>query len=93
MEEKIPSDVSLRNMTVTNGQVSVSGTCSGKPSMALLQQQLESIDNIVSVQGGAITETKDSNGNVTLSFTLTCSFSLVKSVENGETETATEAAK
>ncbi|MGN0480928.1 MAG: pilus assembly protein PilM [Lachnospiraceae bacterium] len=81
LEKNIPSDVTFKSMSVNNGSVAVSGVCSGKPSVALLKQKLESIPNVASVVLGSVTETKDANGIVTASFTFTCTFSRVENVE------------
>ncbi len=74
LEKCVPSDVTIKTMSISNGNVNMTAVCSGKPSVALLKQQLEAIDNVHTVNVGAITEAKSENGDITLSFSLTCSF-------------------
>lgn len=83
LEAVIPSDISIKSMNISNGSVTLTAVCSGKPSVALLKQNLDAIDNVYAVNLGALTETKSDNGDVSLSFSLTCSFTRTVDAENG----------
>lgn len=74
LETQIPSDVSIKNMNITSGSVSLSGGASSKASIALLIQKLSAVKSISAVKIGSETETKDANGIVTVTFSLTCQF-------------------
>ena len=74
LETQIPSDVSIKSMNITSGVVAISGGASSKSSVALLIQKLSAVNNISSVKVGSETESKDNNGVVTVTFSLTCAF-------------------
>lgn len=90
LEKAVPSDVTIKSMSISNGTVTMSGVCSGKPSAAKLKQQLEAIENVSDVELGAVTEAKDAAGVITLSFTCTCKFERTEDVAvDAESETKT----
>ena len=74
LETQMPVDISIKNMNVTNGTVTLSGGASSKNSIALLIQKLSAVKNITAVKIGSETETKDANDIVTVTFSLTCQF-------------------
>ena len=94
LEKGMPSDISIRSMTVNNGQVTISATTSTKQTIAKFITQLKSIPGI---SGGFVSnssESKDEYGVVTSSFNVTFSFNSqikeyleAKPVEDGETPT------
>ena len=74
LETQMPSDISIKSMNITSGVVALSGGASSKSSVALLIQKLSAVKNITSVKVGSETETKDNNGVITVTFSLTCAF-------------------
>lgn len=74
LEENIPSDIYLSGMSVSSGSVSISGNASSKSSVAKLIQQLDSIDSVSDVYVASQSETKDSAGVISVTFSLTCTF-------------------
>lgn len=82
LEEILPVDVSISNMSITNGSVTLSGGASSKNSVAQFIQSLSAVKNVSAVKMGSETESKDSKNVVTVSFTLTCEFSNTVSVSN-----------
>lgn len=75
LEKNVPSDVVLSTMTFKAGSVTLTGTCSSKSSVAKLIQQLEKSNVIANVDVPNFSEIKDAADIVSLSFSLTCSFS------------------
>lgn len=74
LEEKMPSDVSITNMSVNKGSVTISAGTSNKQSIAKFIMQLKSIDNVSNVAVSTLTEKKDANGTVSSTFNATCYF-------------------
>jgi len=85
LETQMPVDVSIKNMNVTNGTVTLSGGASSKSSIALLIQKLSAVNNISAVKIGSETETKDANDIVTVTFSLTCQFVNMDSIQSATT--------
>jgi len=85
LETQMPVDVSIKNMNVTNGTVTLSGGASSKNSIALLIQKLSAVKNVSAVKIGSETETKDANDIVTVTFSLTCQFINADSIQNATT--------
>lgn len=95
LEKKMPSDIAFNGMSVSSGSVSVSGTAASKSSLAKLIQELNSIESVANVFIANETEVMDNTGAITVSFSLTCTFSAMtdtKPDEEGETETGNETA-
>ena len=69
-----PSDIAISNITVKNGQVSITGTTSVKPTIAKYITQLKGMSNVADVFVSTLSETKDENGVITTKFTLACLF-------------------
>lgn len=72
LEEKIPSDLSFKTISVSNGAVNMSGTIGSKMTLAAYVQQLQAMKGVSSVVIGSEAETKDSAGMVTVTFSMTC---------------------
>lgn len=72
LEEKIPSDVSFTNLSIANGEVTVSGTASSKTTLAALVSQMRTMKNVSSVVVGSEAEEKNLDGAVTVTFSMTC---------------------
>lgn len=76
LEKKIPSDVTVKSMNVKSGEVTFSCVASSKSSVGLMIQQLKSVNNVQEVLVGSVSEVKDDAGIVSVSFSMTCSFTL-----------------
>lgn len=91
LEKKMPSDIAFNGMSVASGSVTVSGTAASKSSIAKLVQQLNSIESVANVFISNETEVMDNTGAITVSFSLTCTFSTMTNTdtdgENDETQT------
>lgn len=74
LEDYMPSDVEISDITVSNGSVGFSCTGSAKESMAKTIMQLKSIPNVENVKSYALTETVDDLGYSTVTFSVTLSF-------------------
>lgn len=74
LEKGQPSDVSIKSMSVKNGQVSITAATSTKQSIAKFITQLKGMNGVSDVFVASSTETKDSYGVVTSTFSLVCSF-------------------
>lgn len=83
LESKVPSDVVVTSMSVTSGNVAVSGTAASKSSLGMLVLQLKSIPTVSNVIISNETENMDNTGTVQLTFSLSCSFGDIKSASQG----------
>lgn len=91
LEKGQPSDVSIKSMTVQNGQVSISASTSTKQTIAKFITQLKGMPGVSGVYVSSTTESKDSYGVVSSSFTIVCSFnSAIESYVNPQEETSAE---
>lgn len=101
LEKGQPSDVSIKSMTITNGQVSISATTSTKQTIAKFITQLNSMPGVSGVYVASTTESKDEYGVVSSAFNIVCTFSSdiesyvapqeeSSSATEGETENNTE---
>ena len=100
LEKGQPSDVSIKSMTVANGQVSISATTSTKQTIAKFITQLKSMPGVTGVYVSSDIEQKDEYGVVSSSFGIICTFdSRIESyiapqeesvAAEGETETTAE---
>ncbi len=91
LEKKMPSDIAFGGMSVSSGSVTVSGTAASKSSMAKLIQELNSIESVANVFISNETEVMDNTGAITVSFSLTCTFSAMPNTKaDGEKETTGE---
>lgn len=91
LEKNIPSDISIRSMSVSNGEVTISGITSSKSSLGLLIQKLKSIHNVKDVLVGSESEAIDTDDVVSATFSLTCTFvntGVVSEPESGATKAA-----
>lgn len=83
LESKVPSDVVITSMSVTSGNVAISGTASSKSSLGMLVLQLQSIPTVSNVVVSNETENRDNTGTIQLSFSLSCSFGDIKGALQG----------
>ena len=74
LEKGMPSDVSIKGMTVNNGQVSISAVTSTKQSIAKFITQLNSMPGVSGVFVSSSAESKDEYGVISSSFSITFSF-------------------
>jgi type IV pilus assembly protein PilM len=74
LEKSMPSDVSISTISFASGNVSISGVSGSKESVAKFMLQLKNLGYVYGVTAGALAETKDTNGVITESFTITCTF-------------------
>ena len=72
----MPSDISIKSMSVNSGEVTISGVASSKSSLALLVQKLKSVKNVNEVLIGSEAEVVDNEGVKTVTFSMTCTFML-----------------
>lgn len=82
LEAKMPSDISINSITFTNGQVSLTGTTSIKPTVAKFIQALSQTYGVEDVFVSALSESKDADGVITTSFALTCQFGKLPDAED-----------
>lgn len=99
LEQNLPSDISIKSMSVNSGEVTISGVASSKSSLALMTQRLKAVKNVNEVLIGSEAEVEDNDGVKTITFSMTCIFTLDVSLnptqveaENASTQSATQAA-
>lgn len=88
LEQNLPSDISIKSMSVNSGEVTISGVASSKSSLALMTQKLKSVRNVNEVLIGSEAEVVDNDGVKTITFSMTCTFTLDASLN--PTQTGTE---
>lgn len=74
LEKGMPSDISINSLGITNGDVTISATTSGKQSIAKFITQLKSMYGVSNVFVSSSSETKDVYGVVSSSFSITFSY-------------------
>lgn len=74
LEKNLPSDVTVKSMNVKDGEVTMSCVGSSKSTVGLIIQKLQSIENVSEVLVGSVSEVKDDNGDISVTFSLTCRF-------------------
>lgn len=74
LEKGMPSHVSIRSLTVENGQVNISATTSTKQTVAKFITQLKSMPGVENVFVSSDSEAKDGYGVITSSFGITFKF-------------------
>lgn len=84
LEILIPSDVSIKNMSVSDGSVSMNCTGSSKETMAQFLVSLSAITNVKNVYLSSETEVKDEEGIITLNYTVVCNFIAASDVKEAE---------
>ena len=87
----MPSDISVKSMSVNSGEVTISGVASSKSSLALLVQKLKAVKNVNEVLIGSEAEVVDNEGVKTVTFSMTCTFMLDASLnptQSAQTPTA-----
>ena len=99
LEQNLPSDISIKSMSVNSGEVTISGVASSKSSLALMTQRLKAVKNVNEVLIGSEAEVEDNDGVKTITFSMTCTFILDVSLNptqgesgNASTQAATQAA-
>lgn len=91
LEKGMPSDISIKGMTVNNGQVSISAVTSTKQSIAKFITQLNSMPGVSGAFVSSSAESKDEYGVISSSFSITFSFnSGIEAYVNPETSTVEE---
>lgn len=91
LEKGMPSDVSIKGMTVNNGQVSISAVTSTKQSIAKFITQLNSMPGVSGAFVSSSAASKDEYGVISSSFSITFSFnSGIEAYVNPETSTVEE---
>lgn len=91
LEKCQPSDVSITNMRVENGSVSISALSSTKQTLAKFITQLKAIPGVSNVFIPSTAESKDTYGVITSSFTIVCTFnSSIDGYAEPETEETVE---
>lgn len=91
LEQNMPSDISVKSMSVNSGEVTISGVASSKSSLALLVQKLKAVKNVNEVLIGSEAEVVDNEGVKTVTFSMTCTFMLDASLnptQSAQTPTA-----
>lgn len=76
LEQNLPSDISIKSMSVNSGEVTISGVASSKSSLALMTQRLKAVKNVNEVLIGSEAEVEDNDGVKTITFSMTCTFIL-----------------
>lgn len=74
LEKGMPSDISIRNLTINNGQVSISAATSTKQTIAKFITQLNGMNGVSNVFVSNTSESKDEYGVVTSTFSITFTF-------------------
>lgn len=74
LEENMPSDITIKSVSFSDGEVNISASTSIKDTVASFIQQLEKIDNVSNVFVSGISESKDENDEISATFSLTCTF-------------------
>lgn len=74
LEKGMPSDVSIDSISVSGGEVSVTATSSGKPSIAKFITQLKGMPGVSNVFVSSSSEVKDASEIVTSSFSIRFTF-------------------
>ena len=72
MELKMPSDIAIKNITFQNGAISLTAVTSTKETIAKYIVELEKMKNVSAVFVSNLSESKDAEGVITTSFSLTC---------------------
>ncbi len=91
LEQNLPSDVTIKSMSSNSGEVTMSGVTSSKSSLALLVQRLKSVKNVQDVLIGSEAEVEDNEGVKSITFSMTCTFTLDASLN--PTQSATQSDK
>lgn len=90
LEASIPSDVSIKTMSSSDGNVSFSCSCNSKVSVAQFIYNLSAIKNVSNVYVSSETEVKDEEGIVTINFSVVCNFAKISDAGT-EAETTADA--
>ncbi|ROR30638.1 type IV pilus assembly protein PilM [Mobilisporobacter senegalensis] len=77
LEDKLPSDLNVVTMNVTDKDISLNINTDSKTIAAKVLTQLKTIKVLTQVSTTNITETRDEGGNVTVSFTVTAQYQSV----------------
>jgi type IV pilus assembly protein PilM len=74
LEEEMPSDISITNLSIASGEVTMVCKGSSKDTVAAFIVTLKNQSNISSVVCNTITESVDENDVATVTYTITCNF-------------------
>lgn len=75
LEEKMPSDIGISGLSISNGYVTMSCTGNSKETLAQFLTTLKKQSNITGVSCNSISESQNEDGAITASYTVVCSFS------------------
>ena len=75
LEKGMPSNISIKSLTVNNGSVQISATTSTKNTVAKFITQLKSMDGVSGVFVASTAESKDAYGVITTNFSINFTFS------------------
>lgn len=90
LEKEMPSDISITNMSVANGATTMTFTGSSKTTLADFIVKLKENKSISNIYVPSFSESIDASGVVTVSCSMTCSFSDPSLYETGSEETTAE---
>lgn len=74
LEKDMPSDISISNLNVSNGSVTISCSGKSKDTLASFVVKLKEQPNIYGVNVGSFSEMEGATGAITISYTITFSF-------------------
>lgn len=74
LEERMPSDISITNMSVENGAATMTFTGSSKETLAAFILSLKDNQSISNIYVPSFSETVDASGVITVSCSMTCNF-------------------
>ena len=74
LEEEMPSDISITNLSIASGEVTMVCKGNSKDTVAAFIVTLKNQSNISSVVCNTITESVDENDVATVTYTITCNF-------------------
>ena len=87
MEKKLPADLVVTNMSVSDSSISLSLSCASKQSAAETLIQLRNFDTVENVECSGITEQQNENGVKTVDFSVSITY---KPVVEESTEPAAD---
>lgn len=90
MEEKFPSGVKVTSLTSNGEGISMDIEVSTKEEAAKILQNLATFDAFRSVTTNGITESKDENGKITVTFSVMCTYVNGTADDSIDTETTPE---
>lgn len=86
LEENMPSDIALNQLSVSEGAVTMACTGSSKETFAQFIVLLKQQSNITGVSSKMISESQDENDVITASYTITCNFDKFPETKDDESK-------